>query len=63
MYTAVNPVIWLLDRERDVPEWFALNNVAVRSIVIPLPDTGHRPAASAARSSIGCEPSHAAAST
>lgn len=38
----INPVIWLLDRERDVPEWFALNNVAVRSIVIPYPDTGQR---------------------
>jgi energy-coupling factor transporter ATP-binding protein EcfA2 len=38
----INPVVWLLERERDVPEWFALNNVAVRSIVVPLPDTGQR---------------------
>ena len=38
----VNPVIWLLDRERDVPEWFALNNIAVRPVVLPLPDTGQR---------------------
>jgi hypothetical protein len=37
-----NPVIWLLDSERDVPDWFALGNVSLRSIVLPLPDTGDR---------------------
>ena len=37
-----NPVIWVLDSERDVPRWFALRNEALRSIVIPLPDAGER---------------------
>ena len=37
-----NPVIWVLDSERDVPRWFALRNEALRSIVLPLPDAGER---------------------
>jgi energy-coupling factor transporter ATP-binding protein EcfA2 len=37
-----NPVVWVLDSERDVPRWFALRNEALRSIVIPLPDAGER---------------------
>jgi energy-coupling factor transporter ATP-binding protein EcfA2 len=37
-----NPVVWVLDSDRDVPRWFALRNEALRSIVIPLPDSGER---------------------
>src|SRR5262249_37398293 len=37
-----NPVVWVLDSERDVPRWFALRNEALRSIVLPLPDAGER---------------------
>jgi ATP-dependent Clp protease ATP-binding subunit ClpB len=37
-----NPVVWVLDSERDVPRWFALRNEALRSIVVPLPDAGER---------------------
>jgi ATP-dependent Clp protease ATP-binding subunit ClpB len=37
-----NPVVWVLDSDRDVPRWFALRNEALRSIVIPLPDAGER---------------------
>jgi ATP-dependent Clp protease ATP-binding subunit ClpB len=37
-----NPVVWVLDGERDVPRWFALRNEALRSIVLPLPDAGER---------------------
>jgi ATP-dependent Clp protease ATP-binding subunit ClpB len=37
-----NPVVWVLDSERDVPRWFALRNEALRSIVLPVPDSGER---------------------
>jgi ATP-dependent Clp protease ATP-binding subunit ClpB len=37
-----NPIVWVLDSERDVPRWFALRNEALRSIVLPLPDAGER---------------------
>jgi ATP-dependent Clp protease ATP-binding subunit ClpB len=37
-----NPIVWILDTERDVPRWFALRNEALRSIVLPLPDSGER---------------------
>jgi ATP-dependent Clp protease ATP-binding subunit ClpA len=37
-----NPVVWVLDGERDVPRWFALHNEALRSIMLPLPDSGER---------------------
>lgn len=40
-----NPVIWLLDREQDVPTWFAVGNEKLRSIVVPLPNAGDRAAA------------------
>jgi ATP-dependent Clp protease ATP-binding subunit ClpB len=42
-----NPVIWLLDREQDVPTWFAVGNEKLRSIVVPLPNAGDRAAAAA----------------
>jgi energy-coupling factor transporter ATP-binding protein EcfA2 len=37
-----SPIVWVLDNERDVPYWFALQNEFVRSIVLPLPHTGER---------------------
>ena len=33
-----NPLIWICDKENDLPGWFTLNNPRVRSIVIPKPD-------------------------
>jgi ATP-dependent Clp protease ATP-binding subunit ClpB len=39
-----NPIIWILDSERDVPNWFSLGNELLRSIVVPLPHTGERQA-------------------
>jgi energy-coupling factor transporter ATP-binding protein EcfA2 len=37
-----NPVLWELDREQDMPTWLVTNNEKLRSMVIPLPDTGER---------------------
>ncbi len=37
-----NPVIWILDSDRDVPSWFTARNEFLRSISIPLPHTGER---------------------
>lgn len=39
-----SPIIWVLDNERDVPNWFSLGNELLRSIVLPLPHTGERQA-------------------
>ena len=33
-----NALIWICDKENDLPGWFTLNNPRVRSIVIPKPD-------------------------
>jgi energy-coupling factor transporter ATP-binding protein EcfA2 len=37
-----NPIIWVLDNERDVPSWFSANNEYLRSIVLPMPNTDDR---------------------
>lgn len=37
-----NPVIWLVDREQDLPSWFTAGNEAVRSIAVPLPEKDER---------------------
>jgi hypothetical protein len=37
-----NPVIWLVDRERDLPMWFTADNERIRSIGVPHPDFGDR---------------------
>jgi ATP-dependent Clp protease ATP-binding subunit ClpB len=37
-----NPVVWLVDNERDLPTWFVVGNIAVRSVVLPVPDAGDR---------------------
>lgn len=33
-----NSVIWLCDKENDVPDWLALNNPRLRPITVPKPD-------------------------
>ncbi|GAB1354411.1 AAA family ATPase [Erysipelotrichia bacterium] len=33
-----DPVIWLVDRENDIPDWYTINNIKIRSIGIPKPD-------------------------
>ncbi|WP_033212786.1 AAA family ATPase [Kitasatospora phosalacinea] len=37
-----NPVIWLADRENDLPVWLTSANDQVRSIGLPAPDLGER---------------------
>ncbi len=37
-----NPVLWIVDRPGDLPEWFATRNAAVRDISVGLPDLGDR---------------------
>lgn len=37
-----NPVIWVLNREGDVPDWFLGGNDDMRSIAVPLPELGAR---------------------
>jgi AAA domain (Cdc48 subfamily)/C-terminal, D2-small domain, of ClpB protein len=33
-----NPIIWLVDGERDLPAWLTAGNERIRTIAIPLPD-------------------------
>ncbi len=33
-----DPVFWLVDRENEMPDWFAINNIKLRSIGIAKPD-------------------------
>ncbi|MDH2425658.1 AAA family ATPase [Sphaerisporangium sp. TRM90804] len=37
-----NPIIWLVEREQDLPSWFTAANARVRSIGVPSPDFGDR---------------------
>ena len=37
-----NPVIWLVDGERDLPPWLTADNPHIRTIGIPVPDLGVR---------------------
>jgi ATP-dependent Clp protease ATP-binding subunit ClpA len=37
-----NPVIWLADREQDLPRWLTAGNESVRSIAVPLPEKDER---------------------
>ncbi|MFD4315416.1 AAA family ATPase [Streptomyces sp. NPDC058548] len=39
-----NPVIWLADREGDLPTWLTSGNDQIRSIGLPVPDLGDRQA-------------------
>lgn len=33
-----NPIIWLVDKEGDLPDWFTIDNPRIRQIPIPKPD-------------------------
>lgn len=37
-----SPVVWVVDSERDLPQWFTIGNHALRSISVPLPHVGER---------------------
>ncbi|HWQ66853.1 MAG TPA: AAA family ATPase [Methanospirillum sp.] len=37
-----NPIIWILDTEKDIPGWYTSSNARVRSIILPQPDCGVR---------------------
>ncbi|MEM9781860.1 MAG: AAA family ATPase [Pseudomonadota bacterium] len=37
-----NPILWIVDRPGDMPEWFVTNNAATRDLWIGLPDLGDR---------------------
>ncbi len=37
-----NPVIWIVDKEGDLPDWFLLGNPRMRHIPVPPPDHGVR---------------------
>jgi ATP-dependent Clp protease ATP-binding subunit ClpB len=37
-----NPIIWLVDSERDLPRWLLAGNPHIRSIAVPFPDLGDR---------------------
>ena len=36
--TLYSPVIWILDKENDIPAWYGFNNARLRSMPIPKPD-------------------------
>ena len=36
--TLYSPVLWILDKENDLPSWYALSNARLRSLPIPKPD-------------------------
>lgn len=33
-----DPIFWLADRENEIPDWYTVSNVRIRSVGIPLPD-------------------------
>ena len=37
-----NPIIWLCEKENDLPAWFVLENPKIRSIIVPKPDQYQR---------------------
>lgn len=37
-WSQFNPIIWLCDKENDLPGWFVLDNPKIRSIIVPKPD-------------------------
>jgi ATP-dependent Clp protease ATP-binding subunit ClpB len=40
-----NPIVWILDAERDIPDWLTTGSDAIRKIAIPMPHFGDRLAA------------------
>ncbi|MEM1346551.1 MAG: hypothetical protein AAGI34_18480, partial [Pseudomonadota bacterium] len=41
-YPPRNPILWLVERPGDLPEWFSAGNPALRDISVALPDLGDR---------------------
>ena len=41
-HTVHSCVIWVVDSDQDLPHWYSLRNDSLRSISIPLPDSGER---------------------
>ena len=37
-----NPVFWIADNERDLPDWFVVGNDRIRSVSVPFPDIDSR---------------------
>lgn len=37
-----NPIIWIMDKENDLPPWYTLDNPRIRVLPVPRPDTGIR---------------------
>ncbi|WP_329282041.1 AAA family ATPase [Streptomyces sp. NBC_01451] len=37
-----NPVLWVVNGERDLPAWFTADNPALRRVALPMPDLGDR---------------------
>ena len=37
-----NPIIWLIDRPNDLPDWFTIGNETIRSLAVSLPDLEER---------------------
>ncbi|MBF0409638.1 MAG: AAA family ATPase [Candidatus Riflebacteria bacterium] len=38
VFPLFDPIFWIVERENQVPDWFSINNVKVRSICLPKPD-------------------------
>lgn len=38
LYPRFNPIMWILDKENDLPAWFALENQKIRVLPLPRPD-------------------------
>jgi len=37
-HACFNPIIWIVDKEGDLPDWFTVDNPRIRHIAIPKPD-------------------------
>ncbi|MCD2187853.1 AAA family ATPase [Actinomycetospora soli] len=57
-----NPVVWVVEHERDLPAWLTADNERIRTVAIPRPDYGEREATARllARSLPGAPPDAAA---
>jgi hypothetical protein len=41
-YPARNPILWVVDRPGDIPDWFVARNASLRDLVVTLPDLTDR---------------------
>ena len=37
-----NPILWLVDRPTDLPDWFTVGNESIQTVCVPLPDLEER---------------------